>query len=177
MPQHAAEPAREKGFSPGLSTLFGTARARAPYNEALELPERDQMARLANLIKQHLGHDFNTSVATYYHATLENAFSTAYDPKHLSNTFGFDHLPEITKPCQIITLNASMPKALIQFYEKNILGESDRSLWSEISKTWPDKLMQMLSLVTSAFNDRGLSIPSRLRGIHSLWISIVLYKA
>ena len=147
-------------FTPGVVALAND----------LELPERDQMVRLANLVKQHLGHDFNTSVATYYHATLENAFCTAYDPKHLSNTFGFDHLPEITKPCQIITLNASMPKALIQFYEKNILGESDRSLWSEISKKWPDKLMQLLSLLTSAFNERGLSIPSRLRGIHSLWI-------
>ena len=137
----------------------------------IELPNLENMKALANLVEDQLGNvAFQTAVEKQYVATLENAFSTAYDPNHLSETFGFDHVPETAKPCVTPALNASIPKALIQFCHNHFLGEGQRSLWSQCANDVPDKFVKMLSSVSSAFNDQGLSTPARLRAIHCLWL-------
>ena len=149
----------------GLALLF------IPGVVATELGRELPGQALANLVEEELGSDtFNKAVIKQYLPTLENAFSTVFDPNHLSDTFGFDHIPELAKPCKTPPLDASIPKAMIQFYHKNFLEEGEISLWSKCAKERPDRLMKMLSTVSSSFNDQGLSMPARLRAIHSLWL-------
>ena len=137
----------------------------------LQLPGLEKMLALANMVEDIMGSvALNTAVAKHYLATLENVLSTAYDPDHLAETFGFDHIPELAKPCEPPSLNASIPKAMVQFYNRTFLQEDEVSLWSKCAKERPDLFMKLLSTVSSAFNDKDLTTPARLRVIHSLWL-------
>ena len=137
----------------------------------IQLPGLEKMLALANLVEEQMDSvTFNRAVEKQYLTTLEHVFNTAYDPNHLSDTFGFDHIPELEQSCETPCLDASIPKAMVQFYHRTLLVEGEVSLWSKCAKGAPDLFMKMLSAVSSAFNDQGLSTPARLRAIHSLWL-------